>query len=59
MDDFGLWDVLVSMFWFMLLVAWFSLLFRIIADIFRDDTLGGGGKALWSSSSSWCRGSAS
>jgi Short C-terminal domain/Phospholipase_D-nuclease N-terminal len=48
MDDFGLWDVFVSLFWFMLLVAWFSLLFRIIADIFRDDSLGGGGKALWS-----------
>ena len=48
MDDFGLWDVLVSMFWFMLLVAWFALIFRIFADIFRDDSLGGGGKALWS-----------
>ena len=47
MDDFGLWDVFISMFWFMLLVAWISLLFRIIADIFRDDSLGGGGKAMW------------
>jgi hypothetical protein len=47
MDDFGLWDVFISMFWFMLLVAWISLLFRIIADIFRDDQLGGAGKAGW------------
>lgn len=47
MDDFGLWDVFVSLFWFMLLVAWISLLFRIIADIFRDDELGGAGKAGW------------
>jgi hypothetical protein len=47
MDDFGLWDVFVSLFWFMLLVAWISLLFRIIGDIFRDDDLSGAMKALW------------
>ena len=47
MDDFSLWDVLVSTFWFMLLFAWIMLLFRIIGDIFRDDELGGGMKALW------------
>ncbi len=46
-DDFGLWDVFVSMFWFMLLFAWISLLFHIIGDIFRDRELSGGGKALW------------
>jgi hypothetical protein len=46
-DDFGLWDVFVSMFWFMLLFAWIMLLFHIIGDIFRDRELGGGGKALW------------
>ena len=47
MDDFSLWDMLISVFWFMLLVAWISLLFRIFADIFRDDSLGGGMKAFW------------
>lgn len=46
-EDFGLWDVFVSMFWFMLLFAWISLLFHIIADIFRDRDLSGGGKAMW------------
>ena len=46
-DNYGLWDVFVSVFWFMLLVAWISLVFRIIADIFRDHELGGGTKALW------------
>jgi hypothetical protein len=35
------------MFWFMLLVAWISLFFRIIGDIFRDRELSGGAKALW------------
>jgi hypothetical protein len=28
-------------------VAWFWLLITIITDIFRDDELSGGGKALW------------
>src|SRR5688572_21625592 len=46
-DGFGLWEVFVSMFWFMLLFAWIMLLFHIIADIFRDRELSGGGKALW------------
>lgn len=48
MDDFGLWDVFISVFWFMLLFAWIMLLFRIMTDVFRDDTLSGWGKALWS-----------
>lgn len=46
-DDFGLWDVLVSMFWFMLLVAWIWLIIAIFADIFRDRELSGGAKAMW------------
>ena len=47
MDDFGLWDVFISVFWFMLLFAWIMLLFRIMADVFRDETLSGWGKAGW------------
>jgi len=47
MDDFGLWDVFISLFWFMLLVAWISLLFRVVGDIFRDDELSGAMKAFW------------
>jgi hypothetical protein len=43
----SLWDVLLSIFWFMLLVAWFWLLIGIITDLFRDPELGGGAKALW------------
>jgi hypothetical protein len=47
MNDASFWDVILWVFWFMLLVAWLSLVFRIIADIFRDHELNGGAKALW------------
>ena len=43
----NLWDVMVSIFWFMLLVAWFWLLIAIVSDIFRDSQLSGVGKGLW------------
>jgi hypothetical protein len=33
--------------WIFLWVLWIVLLFRIIGDIFRDDTLSGAGKAGW------------
>ena len=46
-DDFGLWDVFLSMFWFMLLVTWIWMIIAIFGDIFRDHELGGGAKALW------------
>jgi hypothetical protein len=46
-DDFGFWDVMISIFWFTILLAWISLLVHILIDIFRDDTLGGGMKAVW------------
>ena len=46
-DSFGLWEVLVSTFWFMLLFAWIWLLIAILSDIFRDHELSGGAKALW------------
>nr|WP_128374707.1 SHOCT domain-containing protein [Streptomyces cavernae] len=35
------------MLWFFLWVMWFMLLFRVIADIFRDDGLGGWAKGGW------------
>ena len=43
----SLWDILLSIFWFMLLFAWIWLLISIVTDIFRDRELGGGAKALW------------
>src|SRR6476661_2479811 len=41
------WDIILSIFWFMLLFAWIWLLITIFADIFRDHELSGWGKALW------------
>jgi len=46
-EDFDFWDVILSMFWFMLLVAWIWLIIAILGDIFRDRELNGGAKALW------------
>ena len=43
----SLWDVMVSIFWFMLLCAWFWLLITIVTDIFRDSEMSGVGKAAW------------
>ena len=43
----SLWDVLVSIFWFMMLFAWIWLLISIFGDLFRDHELSGWGKALW------------
>jgi hypothetical protein len=42
-----LWNILVSIFWFMVLFAWIWLLIVILSDIFRDHELSGLGKALW------------
>ena len=40
-------DVFWTMLIFFLWVAWFCILFRVIADIFRRHDIGGGAKVLW------------
>ncbi|MHB9849458.1 SHOCT domain-containing protein [Streptomyces krungchingensis] len=45
--DYPLLSAFWTMLWFFLWIMWFILLFRIIGDIFRDDALGGWGKAGW------------
>jgi phospholipase D-like protein len=40
-------DVFWTMCIFFVWVAWFMLLFRVIADVFRRHDIGGGGKVLW------------
>ena len=43
----SLWEVMVEIIWFMVLVAWFWLLIVVIGDLFRDHGLSGMAKALW------------
>ncbi|MGW7284062.1 SHOCT domain-containing protein [Streptomyces sp. NPDC054847] len=45
--DFPLLGAFWTMLFFFLWIMWFILLFRIIADIFRDDTLNGWAKTGW------------
>jgi predicted PurR-regulated permease PerM len=45
--DYPLLDIFWSMLFFFIWIAWIMILFRVIADIFRRDDMGGGGKALW------------
>ncbi|MFI6009214.1 SHOCT domain-containing protein [Streptomyces sp. NPDC051243] len=45
--DYPLLNAFLTMLWFFLWVMWFVLLFRVIGDIFRDHSMGGGAKAGW------------
>lgn len=45
--DYPLLGVIWTTVIFMLWILWFILLFRIVADIFRSEDLGGWGKTLW------------
>src|SRR5689334_19708764 len=45
--DYPVLGVFWSMLVFFLWIMWFVLLFRVIVDIFRDDEMGGWGKAGW------------
>jgi hypothetical protein len=45
--DYPLLGALWTMFAFFLWIAWFFLLFRVIADVFRSHDLGGLAKTAW------------
>jgi hypothetical protein len=45
--DYPLLGIFWTTLWIFLWVAWIFLLFRIIADIFRDRDMGGVAKAVW------------
>ncbi|MFB4300900.1 SHOCT domain-containing protein [Actinomadura sp. NTSP31] len=47
MDDYPLLNVFWTMMWFFIWVLWLMLLFRVIADVFRDDSSSGWAKAGW------------
>ena len=46
-DSYSFWDVMWSMLVFFIWIAWFMLLVRIIADVFRRSDIGGGAKTMW------------
>ena len=46
--DYPILGVFWTMFIFFLWFAWLMLLFRVFADIFRSNDMGGWSKALWS-----------
>lgn len=45
--EFGVGQVLWSMVWFFLFVIWIMLVFRVFADIFRSNDMGGVAKVIW------------
>jgi hypothetical protein len=45
--DYPLLGAFFSVLWIFLWILWLFLLFRVIMDIFRDDSLSGFAKALW------------
>jgi uncharacterized membrane protein len=45
--DFPLLSAFWTVFWVFLWIMWFVLLFRIVVDVFRDDSMSGWAKAGW------------
>ena len=45
--DYPVLGIFWTTMWIFLWILWFIMLFRIIGDIFRDDTLSGVGKTGW------------
>jgi uncharacterized membrane protein len=45
--DYPVLGIFWTTMWIFLWILWFVMLFRIIGDIFRDDTLSGVGKTGW------------
>jgi hypothetical protein len=45
--DFGVGQVVLSIFWFFIFLLWIMLVFHVIVDVFRSRDLSGGAKALW------------
>ncbi|MBW9109410.1 SHOCT domain-containing protein [Microbacterium trichothecenolyticum] len=43
----GFWDFILWMFWIFVFVAYLMVIFSIIGDLFRDDSLNGWLKAIW------------
>ena len=46
-DSIGFFDVIWSIFWLFLMVAWFWVMISVVSDIFRSKDLNGFSKAVW------------
>lgn len=46
-NGIGFFDIMWSIFWLFLMVAWFWVMISVVADVFRSKDLSGGGKAVW------------
>jgi hypothetical protein len=45
--NYPLLNAFLTMLWFFVWILWLYLLFRVVVDLFRDDTLSGWAKAGW------------
>ena len=45
--DGGFWDLILWFFWIFVFVAYLMVIFSIIGDLFRDDSVNGWLKAIW------------
>lgn len=41
------WDIIWWFFWVFVFISYLMVLFNIVADLFRDHTMNGWGKAVW------------
>jgi hypothetical protein len=46
-DSIGFFDIVGSIFWLFLMVAWFWVMISVVSDIFRSKDLNGFAKAIW------------
>ncbi|MEM6482237.1 MAG: SHOCT domain-containing protein [Pseudomonadota bacterium] len=46
-ESIGFFDIIWSIFWLFLMVAWFWVMISVVSDIFRSKDLNGLSKAIW------------
>lgn len=46
-ESIGFFDIVWSIFWLFLMVAWFWVMISVVSDIFRSKDLSGVAKAVW------------
>ncbi|MEM6579581.1 MAG: SHOCT domain-containing protein, partial [Pseudomonadota bacterium] len=46
-ESIGFFDIIWSIFWLFLMVAWFWVMISVVSDIFRSKDLNGISKAIW------------